>query len=474
MRTSIKLTLFTFLLIAAAISACKKDNLTPSVPSINIIAKVVYDTTNGNYSFPIAGIKVTVKNTVTGYELTQNTDNNGLAIFNSSSAGIYDLQAVISISKQQYENLTGLSTDKDSITLNAALNNLSLNNSTNNTIELKLQTGKIGDWVIKQIYYAGSSTTNGAMYRDQFIEIYNNSNNVLYADSLYISQLYGSNTSLGSVDLSKGYFISEASDVLYKQFDWSKSLNMPAALGDKANKNYVYAKTLFRVPGTGKQYPVQPGESFVIAATAQNHKMPFVGTNDKPVTVKDPSLTVDLSNADFEVYIGDVISNPLTTDVDNPNVTNMLAIYTANNRDFLLDNPGRDAIAIFKTTSRLPVLTKTGAEPEDVSTYPKFPSPDETSISSKTYLYYQIPNNIIIDAVQIQSSSPTSSQRVARKLIGTLDAGATNVPDGAYSSQSVIRKTAKKIGDRRILMDTNNSTNDFDYLPNALPKVFKD
>jgi hypothetical protein len=267
--------------------------------------------------------------------------------------------------------------------------------------------------------------------------------------------------------------LTDVNDILYKQFDWSKSIGMPVGTGDKANRNYVYAKTLFRVPGTGKQYPVKPGESFVIAATAQNHKQPFVGSDGKAVSVKDPSLTVDLSGADFEVYIGDVISNPLTTDVDNPNVPNMAVIVTGGNRDLILDNPGRDAIAIFKTAARLPAMTKTGTEATDATTYSQYPDPSTTSISSTTTYYYQVPNSVIIDAVQIQNPSPTSSSRVARKLIGTLDAGVTNVPDGQYSSESSIRKTSKTVSGRRILMDTNNSTNDFDYLTNALPKAFK-
>ncbi len=75
--------------------------------------------------------------------------------------------------------------------------------------------------------------------------------------------------------------------------------------------------------------------------------------------------------------------------------------------------------------------------------------PTVLTITSSTTFYYQIPNNIIIDAVQIQHPILTGSQRSPRKLVNAQDAGPTNVPDGEYSSQSLIRKTAKTVGGKK-------------------------
>lgn len=430
---------------------CKKND-GPAVQPINIIVKAIYDTASGNYSFPKEGITVKIKNLLNSSELTQATDNSGLAIFNSVSAGVYNIEAGITIKKAQYEAITGLPLDKDSVVFNAALSNTTLNNATNNTIELKLQFGKIGDWVIKQVYYAGSHNTNGAIYRDQFIEVYNNSNTVLYADSLYIMEVMGSNTA--NPNYSTGYYINDGT--FKGQYDWAKSIGMPA--NSNAVENYVYAKSLYRVPGNGTTYPIQPGQSFIMAQTAINHKAPYTSTTGTTISIKDPSLTVDLSGAEFEVYLGNVIPNPLNSDIDNPGVPNLTPL-TYFGRDWLLDNPGRDAFAIFKTTVDIPTAWK------------RYPNPSVTAIDATTDLYYQIPNSVLIDAMEIQHATPSS--RVPKRLVGTLDAGAYNVPGGQYSSQSAIRKTAKTVSGRRVLMDTNNSGNDFDYFERADPKGFK-
>ena len=177
-----------------------------------------------------------------------------------------------------------------------------------------------------------------------------------------------------------------------------------------------------------------------------------------PLPSKDPSLTIDLSKADFEVYLAPYLAVPLPSDIDNPAVPNLeMLSYTG--KEWLFDNLGKDGFAIFKTT-------------EDVeNVYKSYPDPTVIAITNSTPLYYQIPAELILDAVEIQPN--TAASRVPKRLLGKLDAGFTFVPAGSYSSQSVIRKTAKIINGRRILMDTNNSTQDFDYFTKANPKGFK-
>jgi hypothetical protein len=450
---------FLVMILALVATACRKKDLAPGVQPINIILKVNYDTANGNYKFPLTDIKVKLTNTLNNTSLTAATDNNGLAIFNSVSAGTYNAEASITIKKAQYEAITGFALDRDSVTFNAAISNAILNNTSNNTLELKLLLGKLGDWVLKQVYFAGSHTVNGAIFRDQFIEIYNNSNHVLYADSLYICQAMGSNTV--SPNVGTGYYIND-NGPFHLQYDWNKSIGMT---GTHAVTDYFYAKTLFRIPGNGTTYPVQPGKSIVVAATALNHKAPYTSTTGTSISIGDPSLTVDLSQANFEIYLGALISNPLPSDLDNPTVTNLEVIERANGRDLVLDNPGRDAILIFKTNKHFPLYNVTGT-----GDYPRYPDPTVTSIISTTSLYYQIPNSVVIDGVQLQHTTPAS--RVPRRISIGIDAGQGMVTGGQYSSQALIRKTASTVSGRKVLMDTNNSNNDFTELNRALPGAF--
>ena len=446
------------ILLALFWTGCRKTDLTPGVQPITIVVNASYDPSGGHYDFPLTGIAIKLKNLLTGNEYEALTDDKGIVVFKDLSAGTYDAEAVASIPRETYESVTGITIDEESVILNANLSNLMLNSSTDNVIPLMLQLGKLGDWVFKQIYYAGSHTKDGAVFRDQFIELYNNSNDTLYADGLYFTQLAGNRTAMRSVDLTKGYYIDNTADPLYMHYDWSKSINMPAGIGAKANTDYVYARSLFRIPGSGEEYPVYPGESIIIAATALNHKAPYVDIDGEAITVNNPDLTVDLSNADFEVYLRDVISNAFASDINNPTVPNLLVI-TPGDRDLVLDATGREAYAIFRTNV-------------DIKTeWNQIAAPDQKEISSSTDLYFQIPVDVVLDAVAIMHPNPSS--RLAKKLPPMLDASFTFAPAGQYSSQSIIRKVAKTVDGRKILMDTNNSSNDFDYLEKAEPGAFK-
>ena len=201
---------------------------------------------------------------------------------------------------------------------------------------------------------------------------------------------------------------------------------------------------------------MKAGESIVIAQSAQNHKSPFTGTDGVNITVKDPSLTVDLSNADFEVVLAPLLTRPLDSDIDNPKVPN-LEVFNYFGTDYIMDNPGRNGFFIFKTT-------------ESVKDYKRYATPNTTTITSSTRLHFQIPIKHVIDAIETQ---PSPTEQIPKKFNGNLDAGFAFVPKGAYTSQSVIRKTARTIGTRRVLQDTNNSSNDFDFLDKANPRGFK-
>ncbi|PYF71512.1 DUF4876 domain-containing protein [Pedobacter nutrimenti] len=435
-----KIQLFSLLFIlVCALSACKKDN--PEVGAVAATFQVKFDEQIAGLGLSPLNTEITLTNQVNGQINKAKADANGLVTFSSIIPGKYIAVATLTIKAKDYSNLTGVYTAED-VVFNANINAVVGDNS--GTLVLNMKTGRLGDWVLKQIYYGGSSTTDGAVFRDQFIEIYNNSNEIMYADSLCIALVNGVNSI--TQDLTKPWFLSTG------QFDWTKSLTMN---NSKANSDYIYATTIVRIPGTGKKYPVEPGKSIIIAQNALNHKAPYTNNAGKEVGVKRPELTVDLSHADFEAYYGDLPGiNVLATDIDNPLVPNLVVLYRISDRDLILDARGQEAIVLFKTKN-------------DISSFPKFPAPDALAITSSTAQYVQLPNSMIIDGVELAATVDT--KRVPHRLPSEIDAGFTFVPGGSYSSQSVIRKTGKTVNGRKVLKDSNNSSEDFDYLLMADP-----
>lgn len=437
---------FFFLLSVVIFGSCKKD--TDLAQPISLTINISVDPEIG-FDLPLEGTKVKIVNKSNNSEYSALADASGKVLFENITPGLYNLNASHVISAVDYSALSGVYTTED-VNLNYAADNNGFYDDTNLNISL-IANAPIGDWVFKQIYYSGSNTSTGASFRDAFIEIYNNSNEVQYADSLYFAVLTGKNNKTAGDYLLPNF-----------QFDWSQSLNMNA-IGD-ANNDYVYAKYFFKIPSdaTGKKYPVLPGNSITIASSALNHTKPYTNNASKEVSGGDPNLTIDLSNADFEVYLQDYRqllnpgSNPFATDIDNISVPNLDIVFSDLTTDLVLDATGRDAYVIMKVPAG-----------ENPANWPKYAYPTTRSITSSTSLYPQIPTKYILDAVQIKH--PIETSVVPPKLPITLDAGATNVPNGQYSSQSLVRKTKKTVNGRKILQDTNNSVNDFGFLNLANP-----
>jgi hypothetical protein len=130
---------------------------------------------------------------------------------------------------------------------------------------ITVQVATSGTLVFKEIYYAGSRTPSNVTYfRDQFYELYNNSESVIYADGLCIGTL----------------------------LPLQATANLPTWDIADADK-YVFFGAIWQLPGTGTSYPVNPGESIIISQWATNHK----------VETLNPSSPVDLSSSEFEAYI---------------------------------------------------------------------------------------------------------------------------------------------------------------------------
>lgn len=434
---------WTMMILLAGFYACQKKDLGNTATPVNLNIALEYGSEVSSINLRKDSALIRITNNTSGTVKETYTNNNGVASFESLTPGIYTITASITIPKNIYQQLSGTLVDQD-IVFNGNLSNQSITDAQTN-INIPLVTGRIGNWVFKQIYYAGSNTSTGAVFRDQFIELYNNSTDTLYADSLCFASVIGVNNNSANYPAT-GYLPSN-------QYDWTQSYGMNDA---NANTNYIYVRSAFMIQGTGKQYPVLPGKSLIIAQTAQDHTAPYYLNDSTTQNITNPALTVNLKNADFETYLVEYkraesgnspTFNPYKWDVDNPGVKNVNVIYFASGNEWNIENLGREALILYKTN---------GADPKS---YPFYALPTVTTVTPATVRYQQIPVTTVIDAVELQRV--VESARVPKRLPNTLDAGPTNVTSGEYSSQSLVRKTARTVNGRRILQDTNNSANDF-------------
>lgn len=362
--------------------------------------KVTYPEAYGNAV--AKGVKVNLKNVNTNRVFTTKTNETGVAEFQDLVPGNYTLSASKNLSALEAEIITGIASEAF---LNASIAQIQILNT--GLQQIQLDGGAIGDWVIKEFYYSGAP--NSYYFYDSYIEIYNNSTETLYADGLYFGTTKSSTASASSF---YGFVTQGYQDAFL-----------------------AYA---FRIPGTGTDYPVAPGESIVIAIDGIDHKDDPNGNPNSPV-----NLGPDY--ADFEVYY---YVNPRNPDTDNPDVPNVEILFATSTTlfDYLPGVMG-SGLVVFKT--------------EDFDSLERLTEPNSTSSTQ----YLRVPRANVIDA--LDAAANTSMPLETKRLPVVLDAGINSVGN-AYTGTSLRRKVKQVINDRRVLLDTNNSATDFEV--NVLPK----
>ncbi|MBV7441398.1 DUF4876 domain-containing protein [Weeksellaceae bacterium TAE3-ERU29] len=269
-------------------------------------------------------------------------------------------------------------------------------------IQLSLRSNQ-KDLIIEEIFFAGTRTPQGAYYvDDDYFKIHNNTDKVLYADGLIIVQ-------------SK----FQTSD---KQ-DFNPNIMNEAFAGD----------AMIQIPGNGTDYPIQPGESFIVANQAINHK-----TNN--------SNSFDLSKAKFEYFYED------SDDVDNPSVPNMINFR----EKMVLNQQGVNGFVIFRLPENMTKEQYLANYKYDYSYVYHYPGGSFESSESA----YKIPNKWIVDAVNI--SNKDEFQWIITDP--SLDKGWASIGynSGSRYGKSIKRKVIQENNGKKFLQDTNNSTIDFE------------
>lgn len=353
------------------------------------------------YAQPQAGgVQVVLRSAERGTADTLSTLPDGRAVFPSVIPGRYEISATRSLGEAEAEQLTGV---RGTVQLNALLPSEMLTaEAAASPIVLRLAGSPLGSWVIKEMYYTGSRTpTGGTYFFDQYFEIYNNSTDTLYAGGLILASIHGVS---GQINPS----------------------STPTPF--QSDQDNVYAEFVWRIPGGASAHPVPPGGSIVIAQQGLDHR------NDPNA---NPASPVNLGNADFEMFI-DI---PDTRDVDSPTVPNMEMLHR------------RGGFYALKPVFGPSMVLARG----DFSSWEQTPLP---GASPTTAPVIRIPNTAVIDAVEALQNAQSGA---FKRIPAALDAGFTFVGD-TYVGQAVRRRTAANVAGRRVLQDTNNSSQDFEVV----------
>lgn len=401
-------------LLAISMVACESDD---EVELANLDVQVdIADTFTG---LSAADLYVYITNTADNGVDSALTDANGLAVFNNVAPGSYNVSATKELTAEEAGAASGY---YEEMTLNAVENDVQLMAGFDSDVTVTLDGESSSSLVIKEFYYNGANDpTYSILFKDQFVEIYNNSDEVVYADGLYLASLSPSTSGSDASDVPLGLDLTE----------------------------YVYASKILRIPGNGTDNPVQPGESIVICLNAVDYT--DGGAN--------ADISVDLSTADFETYAVSWLESLGRTgnsyfDLDNVDVPNMECVYLniENNGWFNFDIESA-SIAIFRN---------------DNFAIEQIADPRVETPSSSDY-FAKINVEDIVDGIDMMYNAETSE---FKRLPSSIDAGFKYIDGDTYTSKSVRRKVANEVDGRKILKDTNNSTNDFEVTDLPTPGGF--
>lgn len=294
--------------------------------------------------------------------------------------------------------------------------------------------------VIKEIYFCGVMSY---YHNDGFVEIYNNSDQVQYLDGIILS--YGQQPAITTTPTAN---------------QWADD----AVLGDR----YALDGPVVYFPGDGDDYPLEPWTSTVVAATAINHAGRELSKEEGKEDVASP---VDLSNADWEISLGE--SGLQASDTDTPNVPNLTFGYWPKGyADFYPTNRSGQAFIMAR-----PVLAEGQTfqnfidNAENKVIIPGYRAYPEMFLGMMGAYLLAIPQSWVVDAIDIVMAPEANRVKVLNTkddmgmvwVNGEAEEGSEEAfVAGQYCGKSLRRKVAALTAEGNpIYKDTNNSSEDF-------------
>lgn len=339
------------------------------------------------------------------------SDASGQVVFQDLAPGVYDISTSAHLNSEQYKKYTGEDVDpREEYVVTGTLNQQAM--STNTSLQLPMSMSRKVSLIISKIYSSTSKISGGSYRIGTYIEIYNNSDEAVDAAGLYIGLLESEST------------------IAYQQYPEDQAITPDS----------IYLKQLFRIPASSPVM-VAPGSSLLIVNSATDHS-------------SQNEYERDLRGADFE-------AKDATGKIpNNPAVPALELIYTAyksvSNMNLLAGGPC--AIVNFRTA-------------EDVSQWPTVYAYGKT----KGNMFLRMHIKHVLDGVDfIKFKAQTGPDINTKRLPTSLDAAYTNVSTASGNiGERLSRQTLSVTPEgRKILMDTNNSLNDFICNDNINPREY--
>ncbi len=340
------------------------------------------------------------------------TDDKGIATFQGLTPDVYDISCSWKITAEEYHALTGDAQAISGATVSGSLNQRLI--TTDETITLPTSLSIDRDIIIGKIYYAGSKDLNNRTYMaGKYVELYNQSDDPVDVAGLYLGLVEGEST--------QAYTLSNLHEVY--------------------QDSVVLLKQIFRIPAD-KPHLVAPGGTVLLVNSAIDHTL-----ND--------TLENNLLDADFEAKD---LSGRWQNNPDTPALELVYTMYPSVSYMNMVQS-GPCGVVIFRTD-------------DDVAAWPLTYPYGKTSGSQ----WMPCPKRHIVDGVEcLRLTNKTPAIDVGTKrLYDDIDAGYTNINAiSGWNGEVVYRRTSKiSANGHPILMDTNNSSNDFQTSTTIKPRAY--
>ena len=369
------------ILMVVCMTGCLKE--TDNDITLNIAFKMPEE--YADMDLDMTKIEVKLQNKDIPFTFTTNPDKEGIATFNVQP-GKYDVVA----SAYFKENRTAV---------NASVPEFIVSES--RTIETDLILAIPNPLIIREIYYQGSQTFEGSSYsRDQYFELYNNAGpggKTVYLDSICAAVIYPANSTTAN-----NAWLGRDTIPIFQMF--------------------------WMFPGNGNTYPLDPGESCVVAITsAVDHS-------------ERATSGLQLNKAHFGCWAEHLTRHEIAAGV-TPMICYMAGKGTG--WGFSVNSP---AFVIFKPDRSIDEYMDQGY------IWERF-EPGTTSGTK----YWHIPKTWILDGVECFARPDGGMKR----LPGDIDASYVCMESPTNSGKCITRKVEFTTDGIEVFFDTNNSDNDF-------------